>query len=539
MGSDQVRQASKALGPLLRRRGTSPALGSALRRALQAFDKAFSGLCPQAAAETVDAGIAELRTCVGLIEASDRPADHEQLDGIARALALVALAEPAMPAAVPAPVLATPGPGATPSPAAWGSEREAPRRPRTEPPGGPARDFATVGNLLLGLEARLQTLHVVLSEPLFTLAEGYAAEAELERQVEAVRWLGKARVPDILRVADLANGLEDRLVAGAALVYLGEGSGAQMMVGILAKAAAAKQAFPESSPTLLRTLNDAGVLDWLRQIALQPTPAAVCGLLVPLLVERERLSPEEIWSWVNHPKDEVAVAAACALPWLDGRFDVEALVGWARVARTPRRAHALLYAAATLGSTAALAEVRARLQDEGPAHRLLVEALALAGGAGDAELLLELATHPDADPGFLILAAAGLGSPAILDALPGFADDVPASLLDEAHRMVSGVRSPDLGAEAALDRGARGLRGRPWSVGGLLACLGSPDEPLQAQRRLALELRVRTGQPLPGRLPLLLPPKARAERLEAWANHYAKADGKLRAGGWYFQGRPV
>lgn len=536
MGSDQVRQASKALGPLLRRRGTSPALGSALRRALQALDKAFAGLSPQAAAETVEAGIAELRTCVGLIEASDRPADHEQLDGIKRALALVAPAEPAIPAAVSAPILATPGPAATPTPVTPRGEREATRRARTEPPGAA---FATVGNLLLGLEARLQTLHVVLSEPLFTLAEGYVAEAELERQVEAVRWLGKARVPDILRVADLANGLEDRLVAGAALVYLGEGSGAQMMVGILARAAAAKQALPESSPTLLRTLTDAGVLDWLREIALRPTHPAVCGMLVPLLVERERLSPEELWSWVNHAKDEVAVEAACALPWLDGRFDVEALVGWARVARTSRRAHALLYAATALGSTAALAEVRARLQHEGPAHRLLVEALALAGGPGDAELLVELAAHPEGDPGFLLLAAAGLGSPATLAALPGFADDVPASLLDEAHRMISGVRSPEPGASAALDHGVRGLRGRPWSVDGLLACLGSLDEPLQAQRRLALELRVRTGQPLPSPLPLLLPPAARAERLGAWANHYAKANGKLRPGGWYVEGRPA
>ena len=537
MGSDQVRQASKVLGPLLRRRGTSPGLGATLRRALQALDKSFAGLSPHAEDETIETGIAELRACVALIGQSDRPADHEQLAGIERALALLAPSAP--PFAAPPPALGREAPATeTAAAAARVGPTARQRKPRTRRPGAPVLDFETVGTLLLGLEAKLQTLHVGLGEPLFTLADGRAAEAELERQIQALRWLGKERVSEILRVADLAQGLEDRLVAGAALVYLGEGSGAEMMMGILGKAAAAKQPFPETSPTLLRTLTDASVLDWLRQLVLQPAHPAVCGLLLPLLVERNLLSSEEVWSWVKHARDDVAVAAACALPWIDGKADVESLLAWAREARTPRRAHALLFAATALGSAAALAEVRARLQQDGPSHRLLVDALAIAGGAGDAELLTALAAHPDADASYVLLAAANLGSAGTLDALPSFTDEVPGRVLEEVRRMVTGRSAPD-GGGPGLDTAVRGLRGQPWSVAGVLACLGSPEESPFAQRRMAIELRVRTGQALPSRLPQLLPAAARSELLATWACHYAKAGGKLRPGGWYYQGRPA
>lgn len=534
MGSDQVRQASKVLGPLLRRRGTSPALGATLRRALQALDKSFAGLSPQAEDETIETGIAELRACVELIGQSDRPADHEQLAGIERALVLLA---PPFAAPPPALALEAPATGVAAAVARVGPTAGQ-RKPRTRRPGAPALDFETVGTLLLGLEAKLQTLHLGLGEPLFTMADGCAAEAELERQIEALRWLGKERAVELLRVADLAQGLEDRLVAGAALVYLGEGSGAEMVMGILGKAAAAKQPFPEISPTLLRTFTDASVLDWLRQLVLRPAHPAVCGLLLPLLVERNLLSAEQVWSWVNHAKDDVAVAAACALPWIDGRADVESLLAWAREARSPRRAPALLFAATALGSAAALAEVRARLQQDRPSHRLLVDALAVAGGAGDAELLTALAAHPDADAGYLLLAAANLGSAGMLDALPSFADEVPGRILEEVRRMVTGRSSPD-GDGPGLDMAVRALRGQPWSVAGVLACLGSPEESPVAQRRMAIELRVRTGQALPSRLPQLLPPAARSGLLATWTAHYAKAGGKLRPGGWYYQGRPA
>ena len=444
---------------------------------------------------------------------------------------------PAEPAAAVLPPVLVPGPGLARGEQPDQTDRKRQTKSRRAPP--PALDFHAVGNLLLGLEAKLGTLHVVLSEPLFTLADGYAADAELQRQVQAVKWLGQARVPEILRVADLAQSLEDRLVAGAALVYLGEGSGAETMMGMLGKAAAAQQPFPETSSTLFRTFPDAGVLDWLLRIFWQPAHPAIGGLLLPLLAEKNRLSAEQLWSLLDHPKDDVAVEAARALPWTEGSHDVERLLGWARAARTPKRAHALWFAATALGSAAALAEVRARLQADGPQDRLLVEALTIAGGAGDAELLTELAGQADADAGHLLLAAASLGAAETLRALPSFAEQVPPRVLEEARRLLTGQPAPDGGAPPRLDPAVRSLCGQPWSVAGVLGCLGSAGQSLQAQRRMALELRVRTGQAPPSQLPALLPAAARSELLARWASHYAKASGKLRPGGWYYQGKAV
>jgi hypothetical protein len=533
MASDQVRQASKLLGPLLRRRGTSPAVGTSLRRAMAALDKSLTGLSPGAQAETVEAGIAELRACAELCGKSDRPADHEQLEGINQALALLAPAE-AAPAPVPELVLAA---SVEPQAAATSRSGAAPSRRRTRPPKAPALDFQTAGVLLDGLAAKLQTLHVVLHEPRFRLLDVYGADDELQKQVTAVKWLGRERIPEILRVADLAKSVDDRLAAGAALVHLGEPRGAEMMMGILGKAAADQQPLPDASATLLRTLTDASLLDWLLKIFLKPAHPAICGLLLPLLAERNLLSSEQLWQLVGHAKDDVAVEAAQALLWTDGNHDTQAMLAWAREARSPRRAAALLFAATVLGSAAALGEVRARVQKGENVDRLLVDALAVAGAPTDAAALTALAARPDADAEYILLAAANLGSAETLAALPGLADSVDASVAGEVRRMIEGE-----GADAGRpkpDPGVRRLRGQPWSVAGLLACLAEPGETVHAQRLMALELRARTGQVPLSTLPVLLPKDARPELLANWQSYYAKANGRLRPGDWYYQGKSM
>ena len=537
MASDQVRQASKLLGPLLRRRGTSPAVGATLRRALGALDKSLTGLLAQAQDETIASGISELRACVELIGKSDRPADHDQLEGVNKALALLAPAEEAFVVA-PAPDLVL-----SPSMDAGGAVARQPARttraPRPRLAGAPVLDFQTAGVLLDGLEAKLRTLHVVLSEPLFRLADRYGAAAELQKQVTALKWLGRERVPEILRVADVAKSVDDRLAAGAALVHLGEARGAEMMMGVLGKAAAEKQPLPDTSATLLRTLTDASLLDWLLKIFLKPAHPVVCGLLLPLLVERNLLSSEQIWELANHPKDEIAVEAARALPWTDGHHDTQMLLAWAREARTPRRANALLFAATALGSAAALAEVRARVEKGEDVDHLLVDALAIAGAPADAAALTALAARPDSDAAYVLLAAANLGSAETLGALSGLSDQVPTNVLDEVQRMITGRASRVEGDTAKADVPIRTLRGQPWSVAGLIACLAEPGETLEAQRLMALELRARTGQAPLSTLPVLLPAAARPELLANWNSYYAKANGKLKPGDWYYQGKSM
>src|SRR5512141_2091186 len=107
MAADQIRQASKLLGPLLRRRGTSPELGPTLRRALQSLDKSLAGLPPQAQDAAVATAVADLRSCAQLIQQSERPADHDQRPGIEQALAL--LAPPEAPYQASAPPALAPG----------------------------------------------------------------------------------------------------------------------------------------------------------------------------------------------------------------------------------------------------------------------------------------------------------------------------------------------------------------------------------------------------------------------------------------------
>lgn len=83
------------------------------------------------------------------------------------------------------------------------------------------------------------------------------------------------------------------------------------------------------------------------------------------------------------------------------------------------------------------------------------------------------------------------------------------------------------------------LRGQPWTVPRVIALLGAGDEPLPAQRRLALELRVRTGLPLPSPLGALAGPEARPDARASLHRYFAKAAGRLGEGEWCYQGRPL
>ena len=542
MASEQVRQASKILGPLLRRRGTSPALGATLRRALGALDKSLSGLDGQKQEEVVQAGISELRACLALIQASDRPADHAQVDGINKALAI--LAPPEAPGteseaasilhiAPPIDQAAAHGPPSERSDVASKDSRK--RRPTR----ATTLDFQTVDTQLLGLAAKFGLLHVVLSEPLFRLGDVDAANAELRKHVQAMRWLGGDRAPEILHAIDTAGNVEDRLVAGAALVHLGADRGVEWLMTILDGAVAAKQPFPAIGATILRTLSSASFLDAALQVFLKPARPAVCGVLLPLLAEQRLLPPERLWELVRHPSDEVAIPAAQALAWTDGGPYTPMLLGWVGKARTAKRANALLFAAVGLGSRTALAEVRCRLHRGGDFDPQLVDALAVAGGRSDAALLMSLAARPDVDASYVVLASAHLGCVETLEAMSPLAERVPTDVVEEARRMIVGGTRPQNNDEGRADPTCRSLRGRPWSVSAVLDRLAENDEPLQSRLRLALELRVRTGLTIPTALPTLVPAEDRAKLAAHWTSHFAKANSRLKPGGWYYQGGPA
>jgi hypothetical protein len=499
------------------------------------LDKVFSGLSAQAQEETVTEGIAELRRCVELIRQSERPADHEQLDGVEKVLALLAPPDDAAPA-IPMPKLAL-----SAAPVDTSSERRArvqsgvagaPRRAAAQ---SPALDFGAAPALIVGYQAKLHALHVVASEPLFALLDLDEAAADLEKQVSAIKWMGRDRIPEILRVSDTAKSLAERLAAGAALVHLGEARGAEMVMGLLGKAASEKQPLPEASRTLLRTLADQNLTQWLKSVFLLPAHPTVCGLLLPLLVEHNLLTAEQLWRLLGHAKDEIAVPAAEALVWSDGDFDAGTLVAQVEQARTSRRANALLFAATVLGSGEALAEVRARVQGGDTVDGLLLEALAVAGDASDAAILTRMAQQSEEDAESLLLAAANLGSAETLKALPALQEKVSTAVLAQARCMIAG----DCAAEGRANAGVRMLHGQPWSVAGVLGRLKALDETVQAHRRMAIELRARTGQVPPSALPTLLSASDRCEQIANWDSCYSKSNGRLKPGQWYCQGRTM
>ena len=237
MASEQVRLASKALGPLLRRRGTSPALGAALRKALAALDKSLTGLDGQKQEETIQAGILELRSCVELITASDQPADHEQLAGIKAALAV--LAPEAMAAESTTDRSRASSIELCSAQSAPGAREDAKpgvkRRRRTGT--APILESHTVDVHLQGLLARLQILHAARTDPLFCLGDILPIQAEVDKQVRSLKWLGPERVSEVLRVIDATSDSEAKLVAGAALAQLGAERGIEWLFAILDKLA--------------------------------------------------------------------------------------------------------------------------------------------------------------------------------------------------------------------------------------------------------------------------------------------------------------
>jgi hypothetical protein len=551
MASEKVRLASKALGPLVRRRGTSPALKVTLRQAVKTLARALAETDTKTQEGTIRQAIDELRFGLQLIQNSQRPADHAQLEGTAEALSFLAPLEGAM-APEPVCILAPappPAAGEPPSPPAHPNPLMALPAPAIVPRPAPAKaeakarlckplslDFPTVHLRLVGLTKTFKTLHLALTEPLTILRDLEVACAELDKIVQAVKWLGVKCVPAFLKACENAETVEDRLVASAALIHLGALGAVERMMSMLEGAVAEKQPLPPIAGTILRTLTDATVLNGMLKLLLKPGGDAFGSLLLPLLAEQGVLSSEQLLKLANHPSDAIAVPAVEALAWFGDAHNAPLLLASAPKATTPGRADALLFAAVALGSVEAIAEVRAQLPERAASSHHLVEALALAGDDSDAPRLIALAERPGIDADHFLLAAANLGCIATVQALPAPVGHVRRETLEQARRMIlgSGFTHPS-GEGSAIRR----LHGEPWSVSGLLSRLAAPDEPVQSQRRLALEIRVRTGLVPPTKFPLLMSAAARAELVASWRAHFAKARGQLAPGGWYYQGKPA
>ena len=541
MSKDQLRSASKALVPLLRRRGTSPAVGSGLRRAVQALDKALSAPDGDSAATATRHALAELRGCLVLMHESDRPADHEQMEGTAQALSFLAPIEaelPAAPAEEATPAVA-PSVFQTVVPSSLPVELPIPaRQPRQEPrkrrpvAAQPMSDPVQVQ--LMGLVAGFDTLHAVASSLSHRLADFDAANEAVGTYLRSLEWLGREHVPSIVKLSRQAKETETRLAAATVLVHLREPGGAERSLTVVERAAQAKKPLAPSARTILCWLRGDDFIACANTVFAKTTCDAVRALLLPVLVEHGQLSAETLLPLAEHANDQVATSAAQALAFVGEGQHAAALLSAARRTDQPARLGALLFASAALGSFEALTEIRARVRKRESVSHAMVDALAVAGDPSDAGLLVELAAEETVDAGPILLAAASLGHRATLEALPSFVDRVPGNVLGEARRRIAGE---EFSAEANLPPG-RLFRGQAWSVARLIACLSDPRETVSAQRLLALELRVRTCVALPTMVPSLASTKERSQAVASWTSHYAKSSGRLDAAKWYYQGKP-
>jgi hypothetical protein len=541
MSKDQIRSASKALVPLLRRRGTSPAVGSGLRRAVQALDKALAAPEGNSAAATRQA-LSELRQCLVLMHESERPADHEQMEGTADALSFLAPLEAALPAAPvqDAPAAVAPSVFQTVVPSTVPVEPPAPARQPQRPPRHrrpvPAQPMSdTVHVQLRGLVASFDALQAIAGSPSQRLADLDAANEAIGSHLRATSWLGRERVPGIVKLSREAKEIETRLAAAAVLIHLHEPGGPERSLTVVERAAQAKKPLGPRARTMLHWLRGDDFIACANTVFAKTTCDAARALLLPLLVEHGQLSAAALLPLTEQADDDVAAAAARALAWVGDGVQATAMLSAARRTEKPARAGALLFAAAALGSFDALTEIRARIRKRQTISHAMVDALAVAGDPSDAALLLELAAEEDVDAGALLLAAASLGHRATLEALASFADRVPGEVLGEARRRIAGE---DPQAETSRAPG-RLFRGQAWSVARLLERLSDPCETVSAQRLLALELRVRTGVVPPSLVPRLASTTERSRAVAGWTSHYAKSNGRLDAAEWYYQGKPL
>ena len=563
MASEQVRLASEALGPLLRKRGTSPALGANLRRAVQALDRALTEDDEPTAAEAASRAAKELQECLPLIRGSQRPADRAQLDGVTKALSLLLSEPPSPTVALQAPIQETlpmmlPPLGASGAPEALpqiappaAPEARPSNLPSAPPPAAaaaheeppavavPQLRFPTADLRIAGLQESLRLLHAVSHNRLATLEDLESAHARLRKLTSAVKWLGSKRIPHFRETSAKRDNSGKRVATDLALSFLGDNGSVEELLASLEKAAS-KDWLPTHLPSALNVLAATEALEILLTFFAKTSSPALRALLLPVLAERGALSAGRLLDLALDPDDGVAARAAEALAWDADAAEASLLFDWAMQAKVTLRADALLFAATALGSTAALAEARKRLAKPTMSMGYLVDALAIAGDDGDVDRLLDAAVTPNPDTAHVLLAAASLGNAKTAFEFDDFDRHVPAAVLEEIPRMILGKGGlPPRPRLLPPEKAKRMLRGRPWSVVGALDRLSAADEPLLSAHRMALEIRVRSGIAPPCRLPLLASAAERSEIVARWRDHYAKADAKLVPGGWYYQGKPV
>ena len=536
MTPEIARQALRRLSVLLRRKGTSPELGKALRRAVAELDGVLMAKAEPERGMALESAIAELSSCIELIKASNRPADGEQLPGVSEALALLISARPPEP---PAPVFVRPEPAPArpaPSPIHPVPTPQAHRSPTppTLPPTleRPKKPNAVISALLAKLDGLYLRRRSLLGDPLSVWRNLEAVDQQVDDAMSSIHWI----TDDIggYVAARFARAEDPAELFASALAMLRSGA-AEPVLRFLTRES--PRSDPDANGVLmaLRTCPGDSSMTALKASFLALDAKIQTGVL-SALADRGDLSRDWLLGALDDEDDAAAIRAAEVLAWL-GRSPEDTQAVEARAFRDApvARRSALLFAAVALGSGRALAEIRGMLDAAAPLTDRVIDALAVAGGPSDAPRLLDLAARQPELAARAVLAAGHLGDASCAKGISGA--QVKQDVKNSALRAILG-ESP-LGSRPK-DAGRR-LHGEPWTMAGALARLNAPDELLLARGWHALEIGVRFGRTPQSFLDAEAPAnqqKLTTERIRA-AGAAARQTRTMAAGKWLFFGQPI
>jgi hypothetical protein len=528
---------------LLRRRGTSPPVGKAIRRAAQHLDAALAGTGHERNL-SIDRSVAELQECLGLIQASAVPADHRQLEGVAAALSSLlsgseglrerdagSTASVAPREAAPAMVLPVSAP---PILAVDQAPRSLADTARVRPKKSP-RPKGASGALEAALRGcvRLAALHrrrvTVLSDPLLSWRELAALDATLAETGQTLGWL-VGRLPTVAMFEDASD---DALVRAAFAIHSLGGNWHSVMSPMrelldtdAPPLADMIRVVAEGTPRLAR---EAWTL-------IRPRSAPLGAALVPVLVLTGQISSEELTALATDDDEEtVAMAAAAMLACLGAPNVRDRVLERAGAASSTGASATFLFCAVALGSKEALDQLRRMLARPEDVVLHVLEGLAVAGDASDAERLIDFAATDRPLAQEATLASAHLGSAAVSRAIGALGEHVSAATKAAALDALAGGAG-SIGRDRAPAE-LRLLRGTPWSVGASLERILDQDEPVRSRARRALDVASRTGIRPPAAYVSSASASLQGRIAEEWRQHYLKTADRMPQGRWLVGGR--
>lgn len=553
-----IRQASRGLAGLLRRKGTSPAVGKSIRRAMQNLDSALVAV-DGARGPWIANAVGDLRSCLALIQDSSNPADGQQLEGVAVALGQlfallesdVATAAPTpltpiaptapIPVALPEPVVSSPKHRPVVAPASPVPALDAPvetlsvRRAMAQAPGSSSVRSEAITVPLRGIVARLASLHrrrrVYVAEDQTTFAELVQLDAAIERERSALRWLLPPAAPVIDSLIDWLVANQDVAEVMVALPHFERTEAVVRLVDLLKSSDDTNDITRTADAARFANLADADVLV-LRDEFTRATEGRWRAGVVPLLTDRGQLPADALAHLLADGDDQVVAAAASALAVEGPAGSAPSIVKSILATRGDQAADAVLFVAVTLGSTDALDETRRRI-DAGAASEFLIDALAVAGNAADGERLIAIYRRDQERAQLALVAAGHLGSAESAAALDDLDPSSDSALVARVRRAIIGGSTSKMKRPPA----ARLVGGRPWSVALAMERLCASDQALFSRRWLALELGVRTGVSAVRPSDTNLPASRQAAAVAKFQAILTARRVSLPVGRWHYWGR--